>query len=222
VAADYPADAARPVGIVLTAGHSTAAELAEGVLREPQLSNLVRRRIVSADHPGLFILTASAAPADDSTRQTGAGRFLRISQLIAAVSRNIASQANYTTLANDVRKVVSAIIAETVAAYIGVLERLFVVERQLAWTPGPRSRARLRTSAKSHLTDPSLATAAMGVTFERLKADPNTTGRLFESAAFHDLTVYASVLCGQVPHSRDSNGHEIDAVIVLPDGRWAG
>ncbi|MDR1431676.1 MAG: DUF4143 domain-containing protein [Propionibacteriaceae bacterium] len=279
-----------------------------------QLWNLVRRRVDAATEPGLFILTGSAVPADDSTRHTGAGRFLRIrertmtwyekerpadeggvslgklfdqepprtelsaglgyaeliermltpgfpalagmpqnrarrmllayidevaktdaprladirrdpaviKQLIAAISRNLASEAEYTTLAKDLRAVAPAITAETVASYIGVLERLFVVERQLAWTPELRSRARLRTSAKLHLADVSLAGAAMGATPESLQADPNTAGLLFESAAFHDLTVYASALGGEVRHFRDSNGHEIDAVITLPDGRWAG
>lgn len=44
----------------------------------PELWNLVRRAVDAAPDPGRFILTGSAVPADDHTRHTGAGRFLRL------------------------------------------------------------------------------------------------------------------------------------------------
>lgn len=44
----------------------------------PELWNLVRRAVDAAVEPGRFILTGSAVPADDATRHTGAGRFLRL------------------------------------------------------------------------------------------------------------------------------------------------
>jgi len=144
-----------------------------------------------------------------------------IRQLIAAIGRSASLEVSYTTLASDVRQVAPAITAETIASYVGVLERLFVVEKQLAWTPELRSRARLRTSAKLHLADPALAAAAIGASSERLQRDPNTVGLLFESAVFHDLQVLSGELGADIRHYRDSNGHEIDAVITLPDGRWA-
>ena len=59
-------------------------------------------------------------------------------------------------------QVAPAITAETIASYVGVLERLFVVEKQLAWTPELRSRARLRTSAKLHL---AVANRCWGVAY---------------------------------------------------------
>lgn len=46
----------------------------------PQLWNQVRRAVDASPQPGLFILTGSAIPADDMTRHTGAGRFLRLRQ----------------------------------------------------------------------------------------------------------------------------------------------
>jgi hypothetical protein len=54
-----------------------------------------------------------------------------------------------------------------------------------------------------------------------LQTDPTTVGLLFESAAFHDLTVYVGALDGEVRGFRDSNGFEIDSILSLPDGRWA-
>jgi predicted AAA+ superfamily ATPase len=164
-----------------------------------------------------------------------------IRQLIATLARSVSAEINYTTLTWDVRSVASTIKAETVAAYVGVLERLFVVERQPAWTPQLKTRARLRTSAKLHLADPALAAAALGLDetgavpqpAPRDEADeptnhlsvaagisPDMARMLFESAAVHDLNVMAAPLDGEVRHYRDSNRHQIDAVVSLPDGRW--
>lgn len=46
----------------------------------PSLWNRVRRAVDSSPDLGRFILTGSALPADDMTRHTGAGRFLRLRQ----------------------------------------------------------------------------------------------------------------------------------------------
>ena len=46
-------------------------------------------------------------------------------------------------------------------------------------------------------------------------------GFLFESLVVRDLRAYAEAIDGQLFHYRDSNGLEADAVIELPDGRWA-
>jgi len=143
-----------------------------------------------------------------------------VTQLIAAIARSTASEVSNSTLASDVRAVAPNIKPETVAAYVSVLQRLFMVEPQPAWTPALRSRARLRTSPRLHLADPSLAAAALGATQSSLEKDPKTVGVLFESAVIHDLRVYASMIDGEVRSYRDSNNHEIDAVISLPDGRW--
>ncbi len=45
---------------------------------EPAIWNHVRREIDRRGAPGQFILTGSAVPADDITRHTGAGRFVRL------------------------------------------------------------------------------------------------------------------------------------------------
>ena len=45
-----------------------------------ELWNLVRRSVDTSPSSGQFILTGSVLPADDITRHTGAGRFLRLRQ----------------------------------------------------------------------------------------------------------------------------------------------
>lgn len=141
-------------------------------------------------------------------------------QLLAALARAAATDVSVQTLVADVRAVAPTITAETISVYLDLLRRLFVVEAQRPWATRLRSRARLRTSPKLHLVDPAFAAALLGADAARLRTDLNTLGLLFESAVVHDLAVLAAPLGGQVLHYRDSNGHEIDAVVVLPDGRW--
>ncbi|MBP3088278.1 DUF4143 domain-containing protein [Corynebacterium sp. sy017] len=61
----------------------------------------------------------------------------------------------------------------------------------------------------------------LGANNQKLKEDLLTTGFLFESAVVHDLRIMVEALGGKIYHYRDSNGHEIDAVLTFPDGRWA-
>lgn len=143
-----------------------------------------------------------------------------VTQLITSVARSVASEVTYATLATDLRSAAPSINADTVSTYVGLLERLFIIEPQRPWTPTLRSRARVRTSPKLHLVDPALAAAALGADPNRLRGDLETLGVLFESAVVHDLTVFASALGGEVLHYRDSNAKEIDAIATLPDGRW--
>lgn len=144
-----------------------------------------------------------------------------VTRILTGIARSVASDVTYATLASDARAVAPDIKATTVSTYVNLLRRIYLVEEQQAWTPRLRSRARWRTAPKLHLADPALAAAAIGAGREALLRDPTTLGVLFESAVHHDLTVYAATLRGDVRHYRDSNGKEIDAVITLPDGRWA-
>jgi predicted AAA+ superfamily ATPase len=144
-----------------------------------------------------------------------------IRQLIVALARSTASEVSLATLARDVRSVAPGFRPETAGSYVELLQRLFFVEAQRPWTPHLRSRALVRSSPKYHLADPSLAAAALGASPARLTVDAETLGLLFESAAFHDLSVFASALGGDVRHYRDSNKREIDAIIRLKNGRWA-
>ena len=96
-----------------------------------------------------------------------------------------------------------------------------IVEDLPAWAPHMRSKATLRSSPKRHLVDPSLAVAALGAGPERLLADLNLLGLLYESLVVRDLRVLAQPLGGEVFHYRDSYGTEVDAIVQLADGRWA-
>ncbi len=62
---------------------------------------------------------------------------------------------------------------------------------------------------------------ALRATPARLLADLNWLGLLFENLVVRDLRVYAQALDAQVFAYRDESGLEADAVIEMPDGRWA-
>jgi predicted AAA+ superfamily ATPase len=150
---------------------------------------------------------------------------LRMRALLRAVARNVATEATAVMLATE-----AAIMddqhpaspsAQSVRKYLDALTRVFVIEEQQAWAPNLRSKVRLRVRPKWHFVDPSLAVAALGAEPQRLLDDLNTFGLLFESLAIRDLRAYAQTMDGTVYHYRDSNGLEVDAIVELPDGRWA-
>lgn len=109
---------------------------------------------------------------------------------------------------------------DTVSSYIEALKKIFVVEDMEAWNPNLRSKAAIRTSDTRYYVDPSIATAALGVSPADLVADLNTMGLFYETMAVRDLRVYADALEGTVYHYRDSNGLECDSVIHLRNGNY--
>jgi hypothetical protein len=95
-----------------------------------------------------------------------------------------------------------------------------VIEDSLAWNPNLRSKTAIRTTDTRYYTDPSIATAALGLGPEDLINDLRTFGHLFETLCVRDLRIYADALGGKVYHYRDKNGLECDAVIHLPNGKY--
>jgi len=157
----------------------------------------------------------------DVSRVAGSRRDpARIERLLRSLARNTATEVAITVLAADAGGGDGPLDRHTVAEYLTILDRLMVIEDQPAWAPRLRSRANLRSSPKRHFVDPSLAVAALGAGPERLLADLNLLGLLFESLVIRDLRVLAQPLGGQVLHYRDNYGVEADAVVQLADGRW--
>ena len=143
-----------------------------------------------------------------------------VDRLLAAIAASSASAVSFQALARALAPIAPDLSAATVSRYADLLARIFVVERQHPWAPKLRSRARLRTSPKLHLADPALAAVALQASLPSLRSDPSTISALFESAVHHDLAVLASSFGGRVQYYRDSNGYEIDAIVLHPDGRW--
>lgn len=155
-------------------------------------------------------------PRVDSNRRDPS----RVAALMASLARNVGAEVSMRALAADAGAEGVPMDRRTVDAYLGVLARLMVIEDQPAWATHLRSKAKLRKAPKRHYVDPSLAVAALAAGPEHLLRDLNLLGLLFESLVVRDLRVYCGPLDGTVEHYRDSNGVEVDAIVVLGDGRW--
>lgn len=276
----------------------------------PSIWNSIRAEIDARGLPGQFILTGSAAPDEDRTRHTGAGRMarltlrpmtlseqgkstgqvqfadlftkgtslgglggptvpeyaelivkggwpalrrldaatamdaladyvdnladvdlrtvdgrpepLRMAALLKALARNSATEASLQKLAEEAELPSGNLSVPTVRKYLDQLTRIFVLEELPAWKPHIRSSIQTRVKPKWHFVDPSLATAALGVTPGGLLGDLNSMGLLFESLAVRDLRVYADVSDAKVSHYRDSTDLEIDAIVERRSGEWIG
>ena len=146
---------------------------------------------------------------------------VRVHRLLRSYARNIGSPANYSTFCNDLKaNEGDSFDEDTVASYIKALKDIFVVEDSSAWNPNLRSKTAIRTSDTRYFTDPSIATASLGLGPNDLLNDLRTFGFIFECMCIRDLRVYAESLFGNVYHFRDKNGLECDAVIHLRDGRY--
>ena len=145
-----------------------------------------------------------------------------VRRLLSSLARNVATPASIETLTSDANGADGFLHPDTVRGYLDALGRLMVTEDAPAWRPALRSRSRLRGTSVRHLADPSLAAAALNAGPARLLRELNWMGLLFESMVVRDLRVYAGALGGEVLHYRDNTGLEADAIIELPDGRWAG
>jgi predicted AAA+ superfamily ATPase len=146
----------------------------------------------------------------------------KVMRLLQSLARNISTEASVTSLAKDsYGGSDTKVNDETIAEYLEVLERLMIVEQLPAWSPHIRSADTLRKAAKHHFVDPSLAIGALDLSKEKLLADLNYFGFLFESLVVRDLRIYAEVNDGKVFHYRDSRNLEVDAIVEYPDNTWA-
>lgn len=144
----------------------------------------------------------------------------RMMRLIRSLARNTSTEASISTLTNDAGGDEGLLTRQSTAKYLDTLERIFILEEQVAWSPHLRSKAKLRQRPKRHLVDPSLAAAGLEADVDRLYADLNTTGLLFETLVHRDLLAYGLPLRGRVSHYRDSNGLEVDAIIEAAGLGW--
>lgn len=146
---------------------------------------------------------------------------VRVHRLLRSLARNQGSQASCGTIRADlVANESDSLSEDTIASYIKALKEIFVAEDSEAWNPNLRSKTAIRTSDTRYFTDPSIATAALGIGPQDLINDLNTFGLIFETLAVRDLRTYAEALNGKVYHFRDKNGLECDAVVHLRDGRY--
>lgn len=230
----------RPMSLA-ESGHSTGAVSLGGLFsgEEPRAADPgltitdVAERIVVGGWPKLLESTpeeARRALRDylDDTRRIDLYRLdgvrrdpENVERVVRSLARNIATPVSTGSIAADVGGPEGPIKPHTVKEYLEALTRVFVLEDVPAWAPALRSRSLLRTKPVRHFVDPSLATAALNASPDRLIRDVEALGLLFESLVVRDLRIYSQVIDGSVYHYRDNTGLEADAIVELADGSWA-
>ena len=159
---------------------------------------------------------------EDISRVDGRQRNPSLARLILrSYARNVCTLAKKTAMLADVATEMETTAMSTFDDYVQALERLFVIEDIVAWSPAIRSKTVIRTGKKRCLTDPSIAVAALGASPQTLELDLNTFGFVFECLCFRDLRVYLQTLGGRLSYYHDRLGLEADAVLHLDDGRYA-
>lgn len=145
----------------------------------------------------------------------------RLKLILRSYARHQGAQASISSIRDDIKtNDVMGMDDRTVASYIDALRKIFVVEDMASWNPNLRSKIAIRTSDTRYFSDPSIATAALGLGPSDLVNDLETFGLMFETLCARDLRVYTEALGGTVYHYRDSSGLECDAVIHLRNGSY--
>lgn len=159
---------------------------------------------------------------DDLYRVDGIKRDSRkLWSLIRSLARNESTIVSNSTLRRDMEAMDEVTVdPNTVSDYLDILNRLFLLDDQPAYSPRLRSSRRLLKSPKRHFVDVSLAVAALSATPDMLYNDLNTFGLLFEGLCQHDLKIYAQYNGAATYHLRDEKGTEADLVMEFPDGTW--
>lgn len=141
--------------------------------------------------------------------------------VIRSLARNESTLATNARIMSDIASEgESTVSAVTFDRYMDLLNRMFLLSPQPAFSPNYRSSLRVGSNPKRHLVDPSLSIAAMNLTPSKLKGDLETMGLMFEAMCERDLRVYAQANNAELFHYRDAENDEIDAIIEFSDGRW--
>ncbi len=141
--------------------------------------------------------------------------------LLRSLARNESTTVTNKTLVKDIKAIDDEDIdGNTVASYLDVFKRLFIIDNQLPFSSCIRSSIRVKQAEKRHFADPSLACALLKATPAGLLGDLETLGFLFEALCERDLKIYAESFGAHLYHYQDYRNQEIDAVIELPNGDW--
>lgn len=159
---------------------------------------------------------------DDVYRMDGIKRDVsKMKLLLRSLARNESTTVTNKSLRNDVKEIDNEDIdLDTIAAYLDIFTRLFLIDNQQPFSAKIRSSVRVKQAEKRHFSDPSLACALLKATPQKLLGDLATLGFLFEALCERDLKIYGESFGANLYHYQDYRNREIDAVLELKDGDW--
>lgn len=141
--------------------------------------------------------------------------------LLRSLARNESTTVTNSVLAKDIKEIDDVNIdKDTVAEYLDIFKRLFIIDNQRPFAANIRSSVRVKQAEKRHFCDPSIACALLKATPHMLINDLQTLGFLFEALCERDLKIYAESFGASLYHYQDYDNKEIDAVIELSNGEW--
>lgn len=141
--------------------------------------------------------------------------------LLRSLARNESTTVTNSVLAKDIKEIDDVNIdKDTVAEYLDIFKRLFIIDNQRPFAANIRSSVRVKQAEKRHFCDPSIACALLKATPHMLINDLQTLGSLFEALCERDLKIYAESFGASLYHYQDYDNKEIDAVIELSNGEW--
>lgn len=141
--------------------------------------------------------------------------------LLRSLARNECATVSDLSLLKDIiAQDKESMSRNTIAKYLEALNRLFIFNNQLPYSPNIRSSLRVKQAEKRHFSDPAMACALLNITPKKLLNDLNTFGFLFEALVERDLAIYAQSFGAKLFHYQDYKDNEIDAVIELENGDW--
>ncbi len=174
-----------------------------------------RSALIQAEEYFEAVVRTDISRVDDIRRDPELAR-----RLMRSFARNQGAQATLSTFQADLSVNGAGPSETTIYSYLNALKSIFVIEDSMAWNPNLRSKTAVRTSDTRYFSDPSIATAALGLGPNDLINDLNTFGLILETLCVRDLRVYAEPIGGTVYHFRDKSGLECDAVVHLRNGRY--
>ena len=197
-------------------------EIASLIIRGGWPSNLNTDRELSNLIPDSYIEAILDKDINDEKKRDKN----KMKMLLKALARNESSTVSIQTLLKDIEELSDEEDLlegrNTVSDYLDVLNRLYVIDEQEAYSENYRSPKRVGKSAKRHFIDPSLACAVLELSEEKILNDLNTFGFMFESLVERDLKIYADYLDGHLYHFRDNvSGLEVDSILEFKGGEYA-
>ena len=200
-------------------GEVNILKLAEYIVRGGWPGNIETDKNDISILPNSYI---DAILTDDTHRVDGKKYDIsKMKLLLRSLARNESTTATNKKLLDDIKKIDDeSIDGDTIATYLDIFERLFILDNQLPFSTNIRSSMRVKQAEKRHFCDPSLACAVLKLTPERLIGDLETMGFMFEALCERDLKIYAESFGASLYHYQDYSNKEVDAIIELEDGKW--
>ena len=140
-----------------------------------------------------------------------------VRRLLGGIAATSASLLSFDSLGRDL-----ALPSSTLRTHLDLLDTLFLTDRSQPWASNLLSR--VVKTPKAYVTDTGLLSYLIGADAERIAADAELAGPIFET--FVAMELQRQIAWQDAPpqrfHYRDRDGREVDVVLERRDGAVVG